>query len=145
MKRFLTAVASLALLAAPLSVQARPSGGHGGGGGHAGGFHGGGGFRGGGFRGAGYRGGYGGYGYGYGWGLGAAGLGFAAGALLADPWYDGWGAYGDYGEDYPPVAYGAPAYGYAPPPTAVAPMGSACGQWVWDAGRATYGWVPGAC
>jgi hypothetical protein len=150
MKKILTAVASLSLLASPLAVQAAPQ--HGGG--SAGAFHGqaaghapaafgghgvarggGGAFRGGGFRGGGFRGGgFRGRGYypGYGYALGGLGLGLVAGAALADSYgYPGYYAPYDYGydDDYP--AYGAPA--------------QACGEWVWVPSRSKYIWDAGPC
>jgi hypothetical protein len=143
MKKILTALAGVALVTAPLALtpvaaQAQHRGG---------GFHGGyGGFRGG----YGYRGGWGGYrGYGYGYGWGAAGLGFALGAALSDPWYYGPDYYGYYGAYGPPapVVYAAPppAYGYAPPPQAAPAQPSACGQWSWDQAASRYNWIPGPC
>ncbi len=159
MKTILAALASVALLAAPLASIPTPaaahggggSGFHGGGGGFRGGggfhgggdFHGGGGFRGGGFHG-GYRGGYGG-GYG-GYYLGAGGLGFALGldygdlGFYGDPYdYDDYAAYGIGGPD---------PYGYdgadAPPPPGAYQAGppQACGSWSWDTARSTYDWIP---
>ena len=93
-----------------------------------GGFHDGGGF---------HHGFHGGHGGGFGWGLGAVGLGFFAGAALADPWY-----YGDYA--YGPPAYGYPDYDYAPAPSA-APPPQACGQWIWSPDAQKYDWAPGPC
>jgi hypothetical protein len=139
MKKILIALAGVAVLAAPLAAQARPAVVHGGGGFHGGGVHGGG-VHGGGF----YRGGF----YGYpGYYYGAAGLGFALGASLADPWYYGPAYYGYYGYYGPPapVIYADPAYGYAPPPVSGPAPQAACGQWSWDQANAKYNWIPGSC
>lgn len=128
MKKFLGAVASIALLSAPLASIPSPALAHPGGGAHSGGF-------GGGFRG----------GYGY---LGAGALGLAVGLDYRDPlFYDDPFYYDDYYGDY---AYGAP-YDYGPdgalllayqgpPPQTGTPQ--ACGSWSWDAPRSTYNWVP---
>ncbi len=158
MNKLLIALASAALIAAPLSASAHPGGGGGGGGFHGGGggavAHSGGGFHGGGGYGGGYRGGdrggYGGYrggGYG-GYGYGAA-LGFVAGAALASSWSDDGAAYGYDGGYDTDVAYGAPAYDQsyvdnsqqAGPP----PNGAACGQWVWSQDAGKYNWVNDGC
>ena len=145
MKKILIALAATAALAAPLAAQARPDNSHAGGGSRGGGFHGSGGFYGGGYRGGGfYRGGF----YSYpGYYYGAAGLGFALGASLADPWYYGPAYYGYYGYYGPPpqVVYADPAYGYAPPPAVGAAPQAACGQWSWDQAQSKYNWIPGPC
>jgi hypothetical protein len=135
MKRILTALASVALVSAPLAAHAQHNGGF-----RGGAFHTGGGFHGG----YGYRGGhYGGWGYGW----GAAGLGFALGAALADPWYYGpgyYGYYGWYGPPAPVVYYDQPGYVYAPAPPQAAQQ-SGCGQWSWDQSQSRYNWIPGPC
>jgi hypothetical protein len=158
MKKFLAAVASIALLAAPLASISSPAlahpGGGGGGGMHGGGF-GGGGFRGGGFRGGGgfHGGGFRGGGFGHRGGHGdyfaAGALGLALGLDYADPYF-----YGDplyYDDDYADYAYGDPYDDYgpdgAPPPAYQQPPSAAqspqaCGSWSWDSGRSTYNWVP---
>ncbi len=162
MKTILAALASVALIAAPITASAQHGGGggggwHGGGGGWrggGGGWHGGGGWRGGGFRGGGFRGGgyYRGggfYGGGYPYFLG----GLAFGLAFSDPWiydypaYYGWGPawgpdYYDYDDDYDGPPPGAHGPGAAPSaPQGQAPTRPACGSWVWDASRGKYNWV----
>jgi hypothetical protein len=155
MKTFLAALASVALLAAPLASLSTPAlarGGGGGGGFHGGGFGGGGGFRGGGMHGGGgFRGGgsgvhgfggrgFGGRGFGdRGFDLGAGALGFALGLDYGDPWLYDDADYWDYeGGDPGPAPYDD-ADG-APPPAQAQPQ--ACGSWSWDGPRSTYDWVP---
>jgi hypothetical protein len=155
MKVIVAALASAALIAAPLTATAQSHGGShssaghvsGGRGGGVGGYHG---YRGG-YRG--YRGGY--YGYPFFWG---AGLGLALGEFYAAPWYYGYPYY-YYG--YPPYdddGYGPPASGYyqgslpsddvAPGAGAKpgsAPAAKACGAWRWDQTAQKYQWVTDGC
>jgi hypothetical protein len=129
MKTIFAALASAALLAAPMAsistpaaAQAHGGGGfHGGGGGFhgGGGVHGGGGARGGGFRGGGFH--DGGHDRGFRGGRGR-GDGFVfLGLPYGDPFYD---------DDL---------YGYDDPYDNSSPS---CGSWSWDASNARYDWIP---
>ena len=139
MNTLLPALASVALLAAPLAAQAAPPafGGHVSGGAGVGASHAAPAFGGhGGYRG-GYRGGYYGY-YPGAYALGGFGLGLAAGAAFASPYYYGGGYYSppyayeyDYDYDYGPDAY----YGQDP----------RCGHWIWNAARGHYDWLVTRC
>ena len=130
MKAIFAALASAALLAAPMAsistpAAAQPHGGggfHGGSGGFQGGrggFHGAGGFRGGASHGGGFRGGRNG-----GWDDGA---GLILGLPYGEPYYDDPSGYYDDPEGYDVGSYddGSPA----------------CGSWSWDGARGRYEWI----
>jgi len=166
MKKLIAALASAALITAPMAALAQGHGGGHGGGGHGfGGFHGGG-FHGGGFHGGGFRGGFGGpffWGAGFGLGLG----------LAYDPWFWGYPPYGyygyygypayyeyDYNDDAPagsssyyrgsmPSDDGAPPQGanarIAPPSQQSQAPAQACGSWRWDQTAQKYQWATDGC
>ena len=123
MKTIFAALASAALLAAPMASISTPAAAqaHGGGGFHGGGggFHGGGGARGGGFRGGGFH--DGGHDRGFRGGRGRGDGIFFLGLPYGDPYYD---------DDL---------YGYDDPYDNSSPS---CGSWSWDAANARYDWVP---
>lgn len=136
MRKRLTAVLTVAVMAGALAAVATPvlGQGHRGGGGHAGGWGGHPGYHGGGYPGGYYRGGYwrGGYYYAP-WAAGA--LGFAFGSALAAPYYSY--SYTDtYDYDY------GPDYAY---PQAAPPAGCQSGQWVWHPELNRYIWVMQPC
>ncbi len=117
LNKIITALAAIALVAAPMAASARDFGGGRGGGGYDGGGQHGGGY-GGGREYRGDRGDRGGY-------AGAAILGLALGALIGS----------STNAAYGPSPY---AYGYAAP-------GPACGQWVWSPRAGRYLWAATPC
>ena len=138
MKMLVTALASVALLAAgaPPALAQSHGGSHGGGHGASGGhWNGGGGHwtggHGGHWGGGYYRGGRAGY------ALGGLGLGLVVGSAFNSPGYYGYPGYYDY-----PGYYEYETVEPAPPPVANAPGRYACGAWRWDPARDQYLWIP---
>ena len=125
MKTIFAALASAALLAAPMASISTPAAAqaHGGGGFHGGGggFHGGGGARGGGFRGGGFQG-------------GGHGRGFRGGHDR-----DRDNGFFFFGLPYGDAFYDDDLYGYDGAYDDNAPS---CGSWSWNAAQGRYDWIP---